>query len=81
MNASARPMTAVPAAGVAFLSRTTLWQAAVLLALSGAASLIFQILWIKQLSLIVGVEVHAIAAAVGAFFGAGGGQLGAGTPG
>ncbi|MDR6599906.1 putative membrane-bound spermidine synthase [Achromobacter deleyi] len=68
MNASARPMTAVPAAGVAFLSRTTLWQAAVLLALSGAASLIFQILWIKQLSLIVGVEVHAIAAAVGAFF-------------
>jgi len=38
------------------------------LALSGVASLIFQILWIKQLSLIVGVEVHAIAAAVGAFF-------------
>ncbi|MFY0479905.1 fused MFS/spermidine synthase [Achromobacter marplatensis] len=61
-------MTAVPAAGAAFFSRTTLWQAAVLLALSGVASLIFQILWIKQLSLIVGVEVHAIAAAVGAFF-------------
>lgn len=68
MNASARPMTAIPAAGAAPLPRTTLWPAAALLALSGVASLIFQILWIKQLSLIVGVEVHAIAAAVGAFF-------------
>lgn len=68
MNASARPMTAIPAAGAASLPRTTLWPAAALLALSGVASLIFQILWIKQLSLIVGVEVHAIAAAVGAFF-------------
>ncbi len=28
----------------------------------------FQVLWIKQLTLIVGVEVHAIALAVGAFF-------------
>nr|WP_224776826.1 fused MFS/spermidine synthase [Achromobacter insolitus] len=36
--------------------------------MSGSAALIFQILWIKQLSLIVGVEVHAIAAAVAAFF-------------
>ncbi|MBO1113858.1 fused MFS/spermidine synthase [Bordetella petrii] len=40
----------------------------VLLALSGAAALVFQIIWIKQLSLIVGVEVHAIAMAVSAFF-------------
>nr|WP_255592482.1 fused MFS/spermidine synthase [Bordetella sp. BOR01] len=39
-----------------------------LLALSGMAALVFQILWIKQLSLIVGVEVHAIAVAVSAFF-------------
>ncbi|WP_141218345.1 fused MFS/spermidine synthase [Bordetella genomosp. 5] len=43
------------------------WPAALLL-VSGAASLIYQILWIKQLSLIVGVEVHAIATAVSAFF-------------
>jgi spermidine synthase len=35
---------------------------------SGASSLVFQILWIKQLSLVVGVEVHAVAAAVSAFF-------------
>ncbi|MBB1593164.1 spermidine synthase [Achromobacter sp. UMC46] len=61
-------MKAIPAAGAALLVRTALWPAAALLALSGVASLIFQILWIKQLSLIVGVEVHAIAAAVGAFF-------------
>ncbi|CFU77304.1 Uncharacterised protein [Bordetella pertussis] len=32
-----------------------------MLALSGTAALIFQILWIKQLSLIVGVEVHGVA--------------------
>ncbi|CAB3628153.1 fused MFS/spermidine synthase [Achromobacter pestifer] len=68
MNASARPLNAIPAAGAASLPRTALWPAAALLALSGVASLIFQIIWIKQLSLIVGVEVHAIAAAVGAFF-------------
>jgi spermidine synthase len=35
---------------------------------SGAASLIFQLLWIKQLSLVVGVEVRAIAAVVSAYF-------------
>jgi len=38
------------------------------MALSGVAALIFQVLWIKQLTLIVGVEVHAIAVAVSAFF-------------
>ncbi|WP_233750632.1 hypothetical protein, partial [Bordetella bronchiseptica] len=43
-----------------------LWAPALLLALSGTAALIFQILWIKQLSLIVGVEVHAIALALSA---------------
>jgi len=39
-----------------------------LLFLSGAASLVYQILWIKQLSLIVGVDVYAITIAVSAFF-------------
>jgi len=42
--------------------------AALLLLVSGAAGLIYQLLWIKQLSLIVGVDVHAIAVAVSAFF-------------
>lgn len=41
---------------------------ALLLFLSGTAALIYQILWIKQLSLIVGVEVYSITVAVSAFF-------------
>ncbi|WP_199778144.1 fused MFS/spermidine synthase [Achromobacter spanius] len=68
MNASARPIAAIHATGAASLTQSPLWPAAALLAMSGSAALIFQILWIKQLSLIVGVEVHAIAAAVAAFF-------------
>jgi predicted membrane-bound spermidine synthase len=39
-----------------------------LLLFSGAAALIYQVLWIKQLSLVVGVEVYSIAIAVSAFF-------------
>ncbi|MCB8821984.1 spermine/spermidine synthase domain-containing protein [Microvirga rosea] len=41
---------------------------ALLLVFSGTVALIYQILWIKQLTLVVGVEVHAIATGVGAFF-------------
>ena len=41
---------------------------AVLLFCSGAAALVYQVLWIKQLSLIVGVEVYSISVAVSAFF-------------
>ncbi|MBP0630166.1 fused MFS/spermidine synthase [Cupriavidus sp. AcVe19-1a] len=41
---------------------------ALLLFLSGTAGLIYQVLWIKQLALVVGVDVHAITTAVGAFF-------------
>ncbi|HEY6641901.1 fused MFS/spermidine synthase [Povalibacter sp.] len=39
-----------------------------LLLLSGAAALIYQLLWIKQLSLSVGVDVYAITIAISAFF-------------
>jgi spermidine synthase len=39
-----------------------------LLFCSGAAALVYQALWIKQLSLIVGVEVFSIAVCVSAFF-------------
>jgi spermidine synthase len=35
---------------------------------SGVVALIYQILWIKQLSLVVGVDVYAISTAVSAFF-------------
>ncbi len=46
----------------------TATRPAALLFLSGTAALVFQVLWIKQLSLVVGVEVSAIAGAVSAFF-------------
>lgn len=48
--------------------RLTVARPAALLFLSGSAALVFQVLWIKQLSLVVGVEVSAIAGAVSAFF-------------
>jgi predicted membrane-bound spermidine synthase len=41
---------------------------ALLLAASGMVALIFQVLWIKQLSLIVGVDVYAVSTGVSAFF-------------
>jgi predicted membrane-bound spermidine synthase len=41
---------------------------ALLLFVSGGAALIYQVLWIKQLSLVVGVEVYAITTGVSAFF-------------
>ncbi|MGB0132364.1 fused MFS/spermidine synthase [Dokdonella sp.] len=39
-----------------------------LLVASGAAALVYQILWIKQLALIVGVDVYAVTTGVSAFF-------------
>ena len=39
-----------------------------LLFASGGAGLIFQVLWIKQLSLVVGIDVYAVTTAVSAFF-------------
>lgn len=41
---------------------------ALLLFISGGAALVYQVLWIKQLSLVVGVEVYAITAGISAFF-------------
>jgi hypothetical protein len=35
---------------------------------SGAASLVFEALWVKQLGLMVGVDVHAVTLALAAFF-------------
>ena len=35
---------------------------------SGTAALVYQVLWFKQLSLVVGVEVYSISIAVSAFF-------------
>src|SRR5580658_6407090 len=52
---------------------------ALLLFFSGTAALIYQVLWIRQLSLVVGMEVYSITIAVSAFFAglaAGGALLG-----
>ncbi|HKS11939.1 MAG TPA: fused MFS/spermidine synthase [Pseudomonas sp.] len=49
-------------------ARMLLRLPASLLFLSGTAGLIYQVLWIKQLSLVVGVEVHAVATGISAFF-------------
>ena len=53
--------------GHASTAMTAAWPAA-LLFLSGTAALVFQVVWIKQLSLVVGVEVSAIAGTVSAYF-------------
>lgn len=68
MGSSMRFTAVQAAAGTRTQQGAGLWAAAGLLFASGMAALIFQIVWIKQLSLIVGVEVHAIAVAVSAFF-------------
>jgi hypothetical protein len=39
---------------------------------SGVAALIYQTLWVKQLSLVVGVDVYAVATGVAAFCRTGG---------
>jgi predicted membrane-bound spermidine synthase len=45
----------------------TAWGA-LLLFTSGAAALVYEVLWIKQLSLVVGVDVHAVTIGVSGFF-------------
>jgi predicted membrane-bound spermidine synthase len=57
--------SAIPAPHVA---TPTLLIPALLLFVSGAAALVYQVLWIKQLSLVVGVEVYAITTGISAFF-------------
>jgi spermidine synthase len=42
--------------------------ASLLLAASGTAGLVYQLLWVKQLSLVVGADVFAVTTAVSAFF-------------
>ena len=44
------------------------WLYGGLLFLSGVAALVYQVLWVRQLSLVVGVEVYSITVAVSAFF-------------
>ncbi|GGP25053.1 hypothetical protein GCM10010971_08720 [Silvimonas amylolytica] len=44
------------------------WAHAGLLFASGASALIYQVIWVKQLGLIVGVDVYAVTTAISAFF-------------
>lgn len=55
-------------AGVAAPARLSMRVPALLLFASGGAALVFQVLWVKQLSLVVGVEVYAVTTAISAFF-------------
>src|SRR5262249_46340835 len=52
----------------AAVQRSGTTVAAGLLFLSGIAALVYQTLWVKQLALVVGTDVHAVTVAVGAFF-------------
>jgi spermidine synthase len=49
-------------------SRAPIPVGALLLVASGAAALAYQVVWIKQLALILGVDLHAVATGVAAFF-------------
>ncbi len=44
------------------------WLFAALLLLSGLSALVYQVVWIKQLALVVGVDVYAVTTGVSAFF-------------
>jgi spermidine synthase len=66
-TAPAAPRPAV-APHVATVSASTTLLPATLLFVSGTAALVYQLLWIKQLSLVVGVDVYAVTTAVSAFF-------------
>ncbi|HEX2888441.1 fused MFS/spermidine synthase [Vineibacter terrae] len=68
VDAPRKAPRAETAAGGAAVEGRALAALALLLFLSGAGALVYQVLWIKQLSLVVGVDVHAVTAGVGAFF-------------
>ncbi|MDD1139601.1 fused MFS/spermidine synthase [Pseudomonas sp. TNT2022 ID233] len=65
---SSRVASKSPAHPVPHTATAALLIPALLLCISGAAALVYQVLWIKQLSLVVGVEVYAITSGISAFF-------------
>jgi predicted membrane-bound spermidine synthase len=65
---SSRVASKSPAHPVPHTATAALLIPALLLCISGAAALVYQVLWIKQLSLVVGVEVYAITTGISAFF-------------
>lgn len=69
MKAAIRDMKIGERAGPTAGARTVslAWPTLLLLG-SGLAALVFQVLWIKQLSTVVGVDIYAVTAGVSAFF-------------
>jgi spermidine synthase len=65
-NAAAEPAPKLHSPRPRFSSNS--FRFSLLLFASGAAALVYQVLWIKQLSLVVGIEVYAVTTAVSAFF-------------
>ena len=65
-RATSRPNTSTAHAHAS--GKALPWAPALMLFVSGAAALVYQVLWIKQLSLVVGVEVYAITSGISAFF-------------
>ena len=67
-RAKARNAPTAPAAATAPWPAARALPVSVLLFFSGAASLVYETLWVKQLGRVVGVEVHAVSIALSAFF-------------
>lgn len=59
-----RGITAV----TAHLRSKQVWVLSALMFASGGAGLVYQVLWVKQLSLVVGVQVYAVTTAISFFF-------------
>ncbi len=68
VDASRQAHTPLSLAGEAAVALGMRASLALLLFLSGAAALVYQILWIKQLSLVVGIDIYAVTGCVSAFF-------------
>ncbi|MBO9651661.1 MAG: fused MFS/spermidine synthase [Variovorax sp.] len=69
MSVASMPVSAGnPSAETAAHASLRVPLACILLFASGISALVFQVLWVKQLALVVGVEVHAVALGVAAFF-------------
>ena len=68
MTRSVTRQSSEPGRAIAGVSSSIPAVARLLLLLSGATALSFQTLWVKQLTLVVGVEVFAVSIGVAAFF-------------
>lgn len=68
MKAAVGNVKGVRVTGASHVARLSVLWPALLLFGSGLTALTFQILWIKQLSLVVGIDIFAVTVGVSAFF-------------